>query len=147
MHTNDTQDRFRDWQMPMIEEGVPTKYNWVVQHKDNLKLGCKTDIGAFTYINAKDGVTIEEHVQIGSHCSIYSISTIDNTRGPVTLRRNCRIGSHSVIMPGITIGENAIVGAFSFVNKDIPDDCVAVGVPAKVIKNVSRKGAKTQRII
>ena len=37
-------------------------------------------------------------------------------------------------MPGITVGENAVVGAFSFVNDDIPDDAVAVGVPAKVIK-------------
>ena len=52
----------------------------------------------------------------------------------VALNKNCRIGSHSVIMPGITVGENAVVGAMSFVNCDIPDDCVAVGVPAKVIK-------------
>lgn len=40
-------DRFKDWQPPQIEEGKPTKYNWVVQHKDNLELGYKTDIGAF----------------------------------------------------------------------------------------------------
>ena len=39
-----------------------------------------------------------------------------------------------MIMPGVTVGENAVVGAMSFVNCDIPDDCVAVGVPAKVIK-------------
>jgi acetyltransferase-like isoleucine patch superfamily enzyme len=37
-------------------------------------------------------------------------------------------------MPGVTVGENAVVGAFSFVNDDIPDDGIAVGVPAKVIK-------------
>jgi len=39
-------------------------------------------------------------------------------------------------MPGVTIGENSIVGAFSFVNTDIPDDVVAYGVPAKVIKKI-----------
>ena len=44
-------DRFSDWQYPEIEEGRPTKYNWVVQHRDNLNLGYKTDIGAFTDIN------------------------------------------------------------------------------------------------
>jgi acetyltransferase-like isoleucine patch superfamily enzyme len=126
--------RFVDWEYPQIEEGKPTKYNWVVQHKDNFKLGYKTDIGAFTYINAIYGVIIENYVQIGSHCSIYSISTIDNKRGEVRLKENCKIGSHTVVMPGVTIGENAVVGAMSFVNCDIPDDCVAVGVPAKVIK-------------
>lgn len=126
-------DRYNDWEYPEIEEGKPTKYNWVVQHKDNLKLGYKTDIGAFTYINAKHSVVIEDFVQIGSHCAIYSISTIDGKEGDVALKKNCRIGSHSVIMPGVTVGENAVVGAMSFVNCDIPDNCVAVGVPAKII--------------
>ena len=124
--------QFKNWEYPEIEDGKLTKYNWVVQHKDNLSLGYKTDIGAFTYINAKHKVTIEDYVQIGSHCSIYSISTIDNKTGTVTLKKNCRIGSHSVIMPGVTVGENAVVGAFSFVNADIPDDAIAFGVPAKV---------------
>ncbi len=140
-------DRFKNWEYPQIEDGKPTKYNWVVQHKDKFKLGYKTDIGAFTYINAKNGVVIEDFVQIGSHCSIYSVSTIDGKEGGVVLKKNCRIGSHSVIMPGVTVGENAVVGAMSFVNYDIPDNCVAAGVPAKVIKNVSRKGAKAQRVI
>ena len=129
--------RFKDWEYPEIEDGKPTKYNWIVQHKDNLKLGYKTDIGAFTYINAQQGVIIEDFVQIGSHCSIYSISTIDNKKGLVKLKKNCKIGSHSVIMPEVTIGENSIVGAHSFVNSDIPDNVVAVGVPAKVIKKIS----------
>ena len=128
--------RFEDWKYPDIEEGKLTKYNWVVQHKEGLKLGYETDIGAFTYINAKNGVVIEDYVQIGSHCSIYSVSTIDNKEGKVILKKNCRIGSHSVIMPSVTVGENSIIGAFSFVNMDVPDNTVAVGVPAKVIKKI-----------
>lgn len=122
--------------MPEIKEGELTKYNWMVQHKDKLKLGYSTDIGAFTYINAKNEVIIEDYVQIGSHCSIYSISTIDNKGGKVHLQKNCKIGSHSVVMPGVTIGENSIIGAFSFVNRDIPSDVLAFGVPAKVIKKI-----------
>lgn len=129
-------DRFEEWKMPVIEEGKLTKYNWLVQHKDKFKLGYKTDIGSFTYINAKYGVIIEDEVQIGSHCSIYSISTIDDKKGQVILKKNCKIGSHSVVMPGVTVGENAVVGAMSFVNQDIPDNCVAVGVPVKVIKKI-----------
>ncbi|MBN2568014.1 MAG: acyltransferase [Deltaproteobacteria bacterium] len=130
--------RFIDWKYPEMEDGKPTKYNWVVQHKDKFKLGYKTDIGAFTYINAKNGVVIEDFVQIGSHCSIYSISTIDNKEGHVKLKKNCKIGSHCTIMPKVTIGENSIVGAFSFVNQDIPANVIAVGVPAKVIRQIEK---------
>jgi len=130
-------ERFENWEYPEVEEGKLTKYNWVVQHKDKLKLGYKTDIGAFTYINAKHGVVIEDYVQLGSHCSIYSISTIDNKEGGVVLRENCRVGSHSIVMPGVTIGKNSIIGAFSFVNKNIPANVIAAGVPAKVIKKIT----------
>ena len=130
------EDRFKDWHMPKINNGELTKYNWLVQHSENLKLGFKTDIGAFTYINAKKGVVIGDFVQIGSHCSIFSVSTIDGKEGMVHLRKGCKIGSHSVVMPGVTIGENSIIGALSFVNKDIPPNVVAVGAPIKIIKGV-----------
>jgi len=130
------QKRFSRWKSPVIKEGKMTRWNWVVQNKNKLKLGKNTDIGAFTYINAQNGVIIEDEVQIGSHCSVYSVSTIDDKNGSVILKKNCRIGTHSVIMPGVTVGENSIIGAFSFVNKDIPPNCVALGVPAKVIKKL-----------
>ena len=130
--------RFKNWVFPEIKEGKPTKYNWIVQHKDSLELGYKTDIGAFSYINAKYGVIIEDFVQIDSHCSVYSVSTIDNKQGRVRLKKNCIIGSHSVIMPGMTVGENAVVGACSFVSVDIPDNVVVAGVPAKVIKHTEQ---------
>lgn len=126
--------RFKNWQSPEIKNGEPTKYNWIVQHKENFKLGYKTDIGAYSYINAKHGVVMEDFVQLGSHCSIYSFSTIDNKEGKVILKRNCRIGSHSTVMPGVTVGENSIVGAHSLVSSDIPPNSVAFGVPAKVIR-------------
>ncbi|WP_319549689.1 acyltransferase [Desulfogranum marinum] len=130
------QSRFKDWQYPKFEDGVPTKYHWLVQHSTGLELGYRTDIGAFTYINASFGVVLEENVQVGSHCSIYSVSTIDNKQGKVVLKNNCKLGSHSTVMPGVTIGENSIIGAHSLVIGDIPKNCVAVGVPAKVIKKI-----------
>jgi len=132
-------DRFYNWKFPEIEEGKPTKYNWVVQNREGLDLGYKSDIGAFTYINAKYGVVIEEYVQIGSHCSIYSLSTIDNREGKVHLKANCRVGTHTSIMPGVTIGKNSIVGAHSLVLEDIPDNVLAFGVPAKVIRSLDAR--------
>ncbi len=129
-------NRFDHWEYPLIEENRPTKYHWIIQHVDNFHLGHKTDIGAFTYINAQEGVEIEDYVQIGAHCAIYSVSTIDNKKGKIVLKRNCRVGSHCVVMPGVTIGENSIIGACSFVNRDIPANVIAAGSPVKVIRNI-----------
>jgi len=136
MEPKSKMDRFKNWKYPDIEDGKPTKYNWIVQNKDGFELGFKTDIGAFTYINAKHGVVIEDDVQVGSHCSIYSVSTIDDKKGKVVLKKKSKIGSHTVILPGVIIGENSIIGAHSFVNMSIPDNVVAAGVPAKIIRNI-----------
>ena len=130
-------NRFSNWEYPEIEDGKPTKYNWVVQNIEGFDLGFETDIGAFSYINALHDVVIEDYVQIGSHCSIYSVSTIDDSQGKVVLKQNCRIGSHSTILPGVSIGENSIIGAHSLVNKDIPDNVVAFGIPAKVVRKLN----------
>ena len=129
-----TETRFDNWKYPEFDEKNMTRWNWMCQHHENLKLEKNVDIGAFTYINAKHGVIIENNVQIGSHCSIYSESTIDSKEGKINIKENARIGTHSTIMPGITIGRNSIIGAYSFVNKNIPDNVVAYGKPIKIIK-------------
>ena len=131
--------RFKDWKHPEFDEKGMTRWNWMCQYHENLKLGKNTDIGAFTYINARHGVEIQENVQIGSHCSIYSWSTIDDKKGKIVINKNAKIGSHSIIMPGVTIGENAIAGAFSFVTKNVPDNVIVCGIPAKVIRYQGQK--------
>lgn len=127
-------ERFKEWEPPEFDEQGMTKWGWMCQYHENLRLEKYVDIGAFTYINAKHGVEIQENVQIGSHCSIYSWSTIDDKKGKVAIKKGARVGSHSVIMPGVTVGQNTLLGAFSFVTEDIPDNAVALGVPAKIIK-------------
>lgn len=130
------EERFKAWQAPEIEHGKLTKYNWTVLYPEGLKLGKYTDIGAYTLIVAKHGVEIEEGVQIGSHCSLYSFSTIDDKVGKIILKKNCRIGTHSSVMPGVTVGENTIVGAHSFVNKNLPPNVVAAGVPIRILRKI-----------
>jgi acetyltransferase-like isoleucine patch superfamily enzyme len=125
-----------NWKKPIIKHGKLTKYNYLVHYPENLELGKFFDIGAFTYINANFGVSISDNVQIGSHCSIYSNSTIDSKKGKITLKENCKIGTHSTIMPGITIGENSIVAAYSFVTKNIPKNQMWSGTPAKLTKKL-----------
>ena len=119
------------WKKPNRKHGKFTKYNYIVQYPENLKLGKNFDIGTFTYINSQFGVEIQDLVQLGSHCSIYSNSTIDCKKGSVKLMKNCKIGTHSTIMPNVTVGKNSVVAAYSFVTLNIPDNEIWAGVPAK----------------
>lgn len=56
--------------------------------------------------------------------------------GPITIGDNVHIGTNAMIMPGITIGSNCIIGCGAIVTKDVPDNSVAVGIPARVIESV-----------
>ncbi|MFA5933004.1 MAG: aminotransferase class I/II-fold pyridoxal phosphate-dependent enzyme [Microgenomates group bacterium] len=137
-------DNFKNWKLPKFNKTGMTKWNWMCQYHENLKLGKYTDIGAFTYINANFGVEIEDYVEIGSGCSIYSNNTIDGITGKIVIKKNAKIGAHCTIMPGVTIGENSLIGAYSFVKNDIPANCTAFGIPAKVIKKTNRHNDKIQ---
>lgn len=129
-------ENFRNWKPPKFDKNGKTKWNWICKHHEKFKLGRYTDIGAFTYINADAGVEIQNLVQIGSHCSIYSVSTIDGKRGKVVIKNGAKIGTHSTIMPGVTVGENALIGAYSFVTGNIPANTLSLGIPAKVVKKL-----------
>ena len=65
--------------------------------------------------------------------------------GKVRIGDNCHIGMNSLIMPGVTIGKNCIIGAGAIVTHDIPDDSVAVGVPARVIETVEEYMKKNKK--
>lgn len=136
--------RFKKWKMPKIKHGKLTKYNWAVWHPENFKCGNKVDIGAFTGIFAHYGITIEDEAQIGSHCSLYSFSTIDDKQGPIILKKNSRIGTHSTVMPNVTIGENSIIAGHSFVNEDIPKNEVWAGVPARFLMTLKEYKKKNK---
>ena len=113
-----------------------TQWNWLVRYRENFELGENTQIAPFTVIDAMNGVKIEDNVKIGFSCVIISNSTIDGKNGPVLLKKNSNVGANSTIMPGVTIGENSILGANSFVNKNIPDNEVWFGNPAKFVRKI-----------
>ena len=103
-------------------------------YPEGLSLGEQTDIGAFTLIQAKHGVTIGKSAEIGSHCSIYSESTIDGRHGPVLIGEGAMIGTHTTIMPGVTIGPGAIIGAHSLVLHNVDANTLCFGVPARFVR-------------
>ena len=98
------------------------------------------------------GIFIEDDVLLGPNISIYSAThNFENISVPikyqgynskvVTIQRGAWIGINSVIMPGVTIGQNSVVAAGAIVTKDIPDYCVAAGVPARIIKKLEKEHA------
>lgn len=93
----------KEWEMPEFElvtgDLYKTKYNWFVTCPANLYLGINTDIGIFTYINARYGVRIEDNVSIGSHCAIYSHDSERDIKGEIIIKKEILIGSHVVILP------------------------------------------------
>ena len=123
---------------PKFDKRGFTQWQWRVLHTDNLKLGKNIQIGSFTVIDALKGVEIEDDVKIGFNCVIVSYSSIDKKGGNILLKRNCKIGSAAVILPGITVGENSIIGANSFVNRDIPANEIWLGTPAKFFKKIEK---------
>jgi len=87
---------------------------------------------------AKEGIELEDNVQIGGGVKIYSCDTIDNIKGKVTLKTGCCIGANAVILPNVIIGRNSIIGACSVVKHGtiIPDDEIWCGNPAKKIGHI-----------
>lgn len=85
-------------------------------------MGKFVDIGMFTFLQARWGITLEDYVQIGSHCSLYSENSENNVNGPILIKKNAKIGAHCIILPNVTIGMNAFIGAGTIVNRNVPDN-------------------------
>ncbi len=106
-----------------------------------LRLGSNVMIGRDVYLAELCPwlLTIGDDVTIGMHVTIFTHDSSTKRRigytavSPVTVGDRAYVGGFCVVLPGVTIGENAIVGAGSVVRQDIPRDAVAAGSPAQVI--------------
>ena len=89
------------------------------------------------------GITIEDDVLIGPKVNLitenHPLNPTDRRAlicKPIMIKRNAWIGAAATILPGITIGENAVVAAGAVVSNDVPDNVIVGGVPAKIIKSI-----------
>ncbi len=126
--------RFKEWKPPAFDERGMTKWGWKCSHPERLELGKNVDVGAFCYIQSEEGVVLEDDVQLGSGVRIYSVNTIDGTQGKVVIKRGACVGANSVVLPGVTIGEHAIIGALSLVKTDVLAGEIWGGAPARRIR-------------
>jgi acetyltransferase-like isoleucine patch superfamily enzyme len=111
----------------------------VINGADHLEVGDRVSINAFVHIWAQGGVRIGDDSLVASHVAITSL-THALTGGkysatclyrPVSIGRNVWIGTHAVILPGVTIGDDAVVGAGAVVTRDVEPGAVVVGIPAR----------------
>ncbi len=132
------------------EIGDNTKIGTFVEIQKNARVGKNCKISTHTFIC--EGVTIEDNVFVGHNVTFVNdkypkavnaegeLQTDDDWEVVSTLvKRGASIGSSATILCGVTIGENAIVGAGSVVTKDVPDNTVVAGVPARVLKRVKEE--------
>ena len=113
-----------------------------------LSIGSGTSIAGGCVLSAALQVVLEEHVllarnvYISDHIHKYSRTDIPilaqgiDRVAPVRIRRGAWLGQNVVVCPGVTIGQGAVVGANSVVTRDVPDFCVVVGAPARVVKEI-----------
>jgi len=111
---------------------------------ENINIGKNVFVNHACTFMDRGGITLEDNVLIGPKVNLITTnhplapadrrSTVSH---PIVIKKNAWIGAGATILPGVTIGENAVVAAGAVVSKDVPDNAVAGGVPAKIIKYIS----------
>ncbi len=127
--------------------GENTSIGTMVQVENDTTVGSNCSIETGSHVTAK--AVVEDNVFFGAHV----VTTNDNKmlrpidvqrgrqtilKGP-TIRRGVKLGSNSTVLPGVEIGANAIIGAGAVVTKSIPENSIAVGVPARVVGTVPKE--------
>lgn len=131
------------------EIGDGSKIGTFVEIQKNSTIGRNVKVSSHTFIC--EGVAVEDDVFIGHNVSFINDKYPRSTNGdgllqtesdwsvtPTLVKRGASIGTSATILCGVTIGENAIVGAGSVVTRDVPDNAIVAGVPARFIRNTDK---------
>lgn len=131
------------------EIGDYTKIGTFVEIQKGAKIGKSCKISSHTFIC--EGVTVEDNVFIGHNVTfvndLYPRATRENGKlqteqdwdcVQTLVRKGASIGSSATLLCGITVGENAVVGAGSVVTKDVPADAIVAGNPARILREIAK---------
>ena len=141
-----------DW--AILEPFNPRKLRPIILRKLGCKVGKNVFVGDFVRIDLShpDMITIDDHAHIASgvrllchqrdmrdYCVGDDYAKLGYIIKPIHLCKGSLVGMDSFVMPGVTIGEGAIVGAGSLVTKDVPAWTIATGRPARVVKEIPHR--------
>ncbi len=141
---------FNSWLYHSLAYSSPLP-SWAIrfQRRRGVKIGKNCHISPYVLIDLlhpelikiEDNVTISSNSMIFAHINPTSNEFLKNhgyprTIKPVVIKKGAIISVGCIIIAGVTVGENSIVGAGSVVTQDIPDYCVVVGNPARVVKKI-----------
>ena len=153
-------EKMMDW--PILQSFNPRKLRPMLMRKMGCHVGKECFIGDYVRIDHghADMITLEDHVSIaaGSRLLCHQRDFSEYCVGddyldlgyivkPIVLKKGCLIGMESFVMPGVTVGEGAIVGAGSLVTKDVPAWTVAAGRPAKILKRIPHREPKPDALV
>ena len=145
-------EKMMDW--PILEPFCPRKLRPWLLRRMGCHVGKNVFVGDYVRVdkNHADLIYIDDYAHLTAGCRLlchqrdlsnYKVG--DNAAlcgyrtGEIHIGKGCMIGMRSMIMPGVTIGDGAIVGANSLVTKSIPPYTIATGMPARVVKEVPQK--------
>lgn len=144
--------KMMDW--TMFEPINPRKLRPIILRKIGCKVGKNVFVGDFVKVdlNHADLIEIEDFVHIASGCRLLchernlsnyfvgdNYASLGYNLRKIHLCKGCLVGMETFVLPGVTIGEGAIVGAGSLVTKDIPAWTIAAGRPAKILKEIPKR--------
>ncbi|MGC4096114.1 MAG: DapH/DapD/GlmU-related protein [Nitrospira sp.] len=127
-----------------VDESVAVFTPLYINYGKNIKVGKNVFINFDCVFLDLGGITIEDNVLIAPRVSLLSeghpVSPGERQSlvpGPIHIKKNAWIGAGATILPGVTIGENAVVAAGAVVSKDVDANMVVGGIPARIIKSIN----------
>lgn len=115
----------------------------------HIHIGDGAAVNSYVQLYGHGGIDIGDNAQVGPNTVItttghdYLSSDLDSNYAGIKIGNRAWIGANCTILPGITIGDHAVIGAGAVVAKDIPPNCVALGVPARVIRHFEKDESGT----
>ena len=143
----DEQNRVLNQLFGYVPEGLTIITPFMCDYGKNIHLGDDVFINSNCYLMDCADITFGNHVFVGPFTGFYTgTHPLDYKRRnkglekalPIKVGDNCWFGANVSVMPGVTIGSGCVIGAGSVVTKDIPDNSLVAGVPAKVIKTINQ---------
>lgn len=120
--------------------------DFTVIHPENVRIGANCAINHDVLIVARRGIEIADGVVLSARAMLIDVGLDPNTfaepddrkyvEAPIRIGRGAWIGAGAIILPGVTVGERSVIGAGSVVTRDVPPLSVAVGNPARIIRQI-----------